>query len=234
MGAQDRARFLKTAGGAALGLSLARAGVAAGATEQTRPKTPGQALKRLQAGNRRYVKGKHELIDTLAARRRDAVGGQKPYAIILTCADSRVPPELIFDENIGQLFVCRVAGNIIDPHTIGSIEYSVANFGSLLIVVMGHQSCGAVKDSITLYEAGKKAPGDIQSIVDAIIPVIKANPRNGLDDKAYLEKVIKANARVVAKSLHQRSTIIRNAVDTNKLKIVSAEYSLASGKVDYV
>jgi carbonic anhydrase len=231
METRDRASFLMGAGGAALGLTFAGAGTATAGVNKKRPTTPAQALARLKAGNKNYVKGNHELIDTLAQRRRDAVGGQKPYAIILSCADSRVPPEIIFDENVGQLFVCRVAGNIIDPHTIGSIEYSVANFGSLVIMVMGHQSCGAVRDSITLVEAGKKAPGDIQSIVDAITPVIKANPRNGLDDKAYVDKIIKQNARIVAKSLHQRSTIIRNAVNHKKLQIVSAEYSLETGKV---
>jgi carbonic anhydrase len=229
--ARDRRGFLVRVGGTALGLTFAGAAAGARTKDKKRPTTPAQALARLKAGNRNYVKGNHELINTLAARRRDAVGGQRPYAIILTCADSRVPPELIFDENIGSLFVCRVAGNIIDPHVLGSIEYSVANFGSLLIMVLGHQSCGAVKDTITLVEAGKKAPGDIQSIVDAITPVVKANPRNGLNDKAYIEKVTKANARVVAKSLHQRSTIIRNAVNQKKLQIVSAEYSLESGKV---
>jgi carbonic anhydrase len=231
MEARDRASFLLGAGGAALGLTLAGTGPASAATGMKRPTTPAQALARLKAGNKRYVKGDHELIDTLAERRRDAVGGQRPYAIILSCADSRVPPELIFDENIGELFVCRVAGNILDPHVIGSIEYSVANFGSLLIMVMGHQSCGAVKDTIKLVEAGKTAPGDIQSIVETITPVVKANPRNGLDDHAYLDKIVKKNAQIVAKSLHQRSTIIRNAVNHKKLQIVSGEYSLESGQV---
>jgi carbonic anhydrase len=224
----DRTTFLAVSGSAAVGLTVSSA---ASASPEKRPTTPKQSLDALMAGNARFVKGKLTAVHAIAERRRDVVGGQKPYAVILTCADSRVPPEHIFDKGLGDIFVCRVAGNILDPHVIGSIEYSVATFGSLLVMVLGHQSCGAVKDTIALVEAGKEAPGDIQSIVETITPVVKANPRRGLDDKAYLDKVIKANARIVAKSLHQRSAILRNAVNQKKLQIVPAEYSLATGKV---
>jgi carbonic anhydrase len=224
----DRTSFLAVAGGAAVGLTVS---APASAYETDRPTTPKQALDRLMAGNRRFVKGKLTAANAIKERRRDVAGGQKPFAILLTCADSRVPPEHVFDQGLGDLFVCRVAGNILDPHVIGSIEYSIANFQSLLLMVVGHQRCGAVKDTIKLLEAGKKAPGDIQSIVETITPVVKANPRGGLGDDAYLDKVIKANARIVAKSLHQRSTIIRNAVNHKKLEIVPSEYSLDSGRV---
>jgi carbonic anhydrase len=224
----DRASFLVAAGGAAVGLTVSPA---ASAAEATRPKTPREALARLQAGNRRYVRGKHEIFDTIAERRRETAGGQRPYAIVLTCADSRVPPELIFDAHLGSVFVCRVAGNILDPHTVGSIEYSIANYQSLVLMVLGHQRCGAVKDTIKLVEAGKEAPGSIQSIVQTITPVVKATPRGRLGDDAYLDKVIRANARTVANALPQRSAIIKNAVSARKLRIVPAEYSLDSGRV---
>jgi len=230
MDGHDRASFLLAAGGAALGMTLTGAGAAAAATAK-RPKTPAQALARLKKGNLRYVRGDHEIIDTIKERRLDTAGGQQPYAIILTCADSRVPPELIFDEGLGALFVCRVAGNIIDPHVIGSIEYSIANFHSLLVMVLGHQHCGAVKDTIKLVEAGKKAPGSIQSIVDSIQPVVKANPRRGQGDAAYVDRVITANAQSVSKSIPQRSAIVRNAISHGKLMMVPAEYSLETGKV---
>jgi carbonic anhydrase len=234
MSSHDRASFLLAAGGAAVGVTLTGAGAASAASSKKRPTTPAQAIARLKKGNNRYVRGYHEIIDSIEERRRDSAGGQKPYAIILTCADSRVPPELIFDEGLGQLFVCRVAGNIIDPHIIGSIEYSILNFHSLVVVVLGHQHCGAVKDTIKLVEAHKKAPGSIQSIVEAIGPVVKANPRHGLGDEAYVDKIMKANARLVAKSITQRSTIVRNAISQGKLEVIPADYHLESGKVEYI
>jgi carbonic anhydrase len=224
----DRTAFLAATGGAAVGLTMSST---ASARPEAHPKTPKQALDLLMAGNARFVKGKLTAVKAIVERRRDVAGGQKPYAILLTCADSRVPPEHIFDKGLGDIFVCRVAGNILDPHIIGSIEYSIATFGSLLVMVLGHQSCGAVKDTIKLVEAGKKAPGSIQSIVETITPVVKANPRGNLGDDAYLDKVIKANTRGVAKSLQAHSAIVRSAITQKKLEVVSAEYSLDSGKV---
>ena len=188
-------------------------------------------LARLEKGNARFVKGKLHAVHAIAERRADVAGGQRPWAIVLTCADSRVPPEHIFDATLGELFVCRVAGNILDPHVLGSMEYAIANFGSPLLMVLGHQHCGAVKDTVELVEKGGKAPGSIQSIVDTIAPVVRATRRGNSRAAAYLDRVIKANARAVAKSIPQRSTIARNAVSRRKLRIVVAEYSLASGKV---
>jgi carbonic anhydrase len=231
MESHDRASFLLAAGGAAVGLTLAGAGEAAGAYEKSRPKTPSQALALLTAGNARFVKGKLKSVNAIVERRQDVRGGQKPYAILLTCADSRVPPEHIFDKSLGDVFVCRVAGNILEPHIIGSMEYSVVNFASLILMVLGHQRCGAVKDTIKLVEKGGKAPGSIQTIVDAIAPVVRATKRGSLGDDAYLDKVVKANARAVTKSVLQRSAIIRKAVDSKKLRVLAAEYSLDSGKV---
>ncbi|MBA3716873.1 MAG: carbonic anhydrase [Actinobacteria bacterium] len=223
----DRTSFLVATGGAAVGLTV----TGAAAAPESRPRTPKQALDRLMAGNGRFVRGKLTSVKAIVERRRDVAGGQKPYAILLTCADSRVPPEHVFDKGLGEIFVCRVAGNILEAQIIGSIEYSVTHFDSLLVMVLGHQRCGAVNDTIKLVEADKKAPGHIQSIVDAIAPVVRANPRNGLPDAAYVDKIVKANARAVTKSLLQRSAILRSAVSAKKLNVVAAEYSLDSGKV---
>jgi len=228
---QDRASFLLATGGAAVGLTLAGAGEAAGASEKRRPKTPRQALALLMAGNARFVKGKLNSVNAIVERREEVRGGQKPYAIVLTCADSRVPPEHIFDKSLGDIFVCRVAGNILDPHIVGSMEYAFEHFGSLLLMVLGHQRCGAVTDTIKLVEKGGKAPGSIQTIVDAIAPVVRATKRGSLGDDAYLDKVVKANARAVTKSVLQRSRIIRHGVDAKKLRVLAAEYSLDSGRV---
>lgn len=158
-------------------------------------------------------------------------GKQKPWAIVLTCADSRVPPEHIFDVSLGDIFVCRVAGNILESHILGSIEYSIVNFHSPLLMVLGHQRCGAVNDTIKLVASGEKAPGSIQSIVETITPIVHANPRGRLGDDAYVDKVVKANARAVAKSIRQGSAIVRNAVSAKRLNVVAAEYSLDSGRV---
>jgi carbonic anhydrase len=196
-----------------------------------RPKTAARALARLKAGNKRYVDGRHELLDEIADRRRDSAGGQRPYAVILSCADSRVSPELIFDESVGALFVCRVAGNISTPQILGSVEYAVASFGSPLVMVLGHQRCGAVTATVELLAAGEQAEGSAQSIVDAIAPVVHATKRGRAGEAAYLDKVIRANARAVAESIAKQSEIIRDAVAARKLKVVSGRYSLDSGKV---
>src|SRR5262245_10881376 len=197
----------------------------------TRPTTPAKALARLRAGNKRYVDGRHELIDDIAARRRESAGGQEPYAVILTCADSRVSPELIFDESIGDLFVCRVAGNVLTPQILGSAEYAVTSFGSPLLMVLGHQRCGAVTATIELLAKGDRAQGSAQSIVDAIAPVVRATKRAGLGETAYLDRVVRANAKAVARSVVKQSKMIRSAVSAKKLRVVSAAYSLDSGKV---
>ncbi len=224
----DRTTFLLAAGGATVGLALAEG--ASGAVDR-RPKTPSEALKRLLAGNARFVRGKLTSVKAIAERRSDVAAHQKPFAILLTCADSRVPPEHIFDQSLGHIFVCRVAGNILEPHIIGSIEYAVEHFHSPLVMVLGHQRCGAVTDTIKLVKEGGKAPGSIQSIIDAIAPVVRATKRGHLGDDAYLDKVIKANARTVARSIRQRSKIVSDAVSARKLRVVAAEYSLDSGKV---
>lgn len=229
MQGQDRASFLLAAGGAAIGLSLT--GSAEASTAAPHPATPKQALDRLMAGNAKFVKGKLEAVNTIVERRRDVAGKQKPWAILLTCADSRVPPEHIFDANLGDLFVCRVAGNILEAQIVGSIEYSITNYHSPLVMVLGHQRCGAVTDTIKLVEHGGRAPGSIQSIVDAIAPVVRATKRGSLGDAAYLDKVIAANTRAVTRSVQQRSAIVRNAISAKKLRVVAAEYSLDSGKV---
>jgi carbonic anhydrase len=124
-----------------------------------------------------------------------------------------------------------VAGNILEPHIIGSIEYAIEHFHSPLVMVLGHQRCGAVTDTIKLVEKGGKAPGSIQTIVDAIAPVVHATPRGRLGDAAYLDKVINANARAVRRAVLQRSKIVSDAVSARKLRVVAAEYSLDSGRV---
>ncbi|WP_424961052.1 carbonic anhydrase [Ekhidna sp.] len=157
-------------------------------------------------------------------RRSELVGGQSPWAIVLSCADSRVVPELAFDTGLGELFVLRVAGNIANTDTIASIEYAVAHLGTGVIVVMGHESCGAVGAAL----AGGDNGYNLNHLLAQIEP---AKAQAGSDD---VNTVVKKNAELSANDLYDRSSIIKGAVDGGKLKIVSAFYNLGSGKVDFI
>ena len=229
----DRREFLRAAMGglAVLGGGLLPAAASA-ATPSAPEMTPAQGLQRLMAGNARFVSGQSRAAGALVQRRADVAGKQKPYAMILACADSRVPPEHVFDEAVGDLFVCRVAGNISEPTTVGSFEYAFAMFGTpVVLIVMGHQRCGAVVDSIALTKSGEKAPGSIGSIVEKIQPSIKAVKQGSMSDAAYAEAVVRANAKYVATDLLDDSSILKGAVKDGKLLVVPAYYSLDSGKI---
>jgi carbonic anhydrase len=234
---QDRASFLRAAGGVALaGVSLARApharaARAAAAAGAPPVLTPDQALRRLMAGNARFASGRLRGGNGIAGRRADVAGGQTPFAVVLTCADSRVAPEYVFDQRLGDIFVCRVAGNILDPGILGSIEYAVAHFHSTAVVVLGHQRCGAVTDTVELVETRGSAPGSIEKIVDAIRPAVAATRRGSLSHRDYVEAVIRTNARLVARAMPARSRSLRSAIGAGRLRVVPGHYSLDSGRV---
>jgi carbonic anhydrase len=197
--------------------------------------TPDAALARLMAGNAKFVAGSLQPSEALVERRADVANGQRPFAMVLTCADSRLPPEHIFHETVGDLFVCRVAGNILEPGALGSFEYAIAMIGSpAVLMVLGHEHCGAVKDSIALTKAQQKAPGDIAVIVDAIAPVIAATPQGSMSDAAYVQAVMIANAKHVAHEIATRSEIVEKAIAAHQLKVVAARYALDSGKVTLI
>ena len=182
-----------------------------------------QVLQRLKEVNERFVsnKLKGELQDD--KRRSELTGGQSPWAIVLSCADSRVVPEIAFDTGLGELFVLRVAGNIANTDTIASIEYAVAHLGTEIIVVMGHESCGAVGAALSGGDNGY----NLNHLLAQIEP---AKAQAGSSD---VNVVVKKNAELSANDLYDRSAIISGAVDSGKLKIVSAFYNLGSGKVDF-
>jgi carbonic anhydrase len=186
------------------------------------PSTPDEALDLLLAGNARFVEG-HAAGHDLVARREQVAGAQHPFAVVLSCSDSRVPSELVFDQSLGDLFVCRVAGNVLDPIVLGSIEYAVAQFSPLLVVVMGHERCGAVTAALELAEAGGAVKGSINAVVDAFGPAI----RPGIS----VEAAVRANAEATARAIVERSQIVRSAVESGALRVVAAEYSLDSGRV---
>ena len=184
-----------------------------------------EVLDRLKAGNARFVSDKLDGKLQNSDRRGSLTGGQQPYAIILSCADSRVVPELAFDAGLGELFVCRVAGNVANSSTIASIEYAVAHIGSPVIVVLGHESCGAVTAAIGGGDNGY----NLNHLLAHVAPAMAAS-----SEDATVNDVVKKNAELTVEELKTRSGIIRDAVDNGKLQIVPAYYNLGSGKVDYL
>lgn len=195
--------------------------------------TADEALSRLLDGNKRYVESKMNACgETTASAREKLAKGQKTYAIILSCSDSRVPPEIIFDKSLGEIFVVRVAGNVPDPIVLGSVEYAAEHLGSPLVMVLGHERCGAVKATV---DANGKGEGNIGAIVKAIAPALKKAKKDkncDVKDKDKLvECVVDANAKMVAQNLTKQSKIIKEMVHEGKLKIVAAKYDLDDGKV---
>jgi carbonic anhydrase len=193
------------------------------------PKTPDEALARLLAGNKRFVQGKPEHPRRDSAQRIKTAQGQKPFAIILTCSDSRLAPEDIFDEGLGSLFVVRVAGNTAtDPVLIGSMEYSVITFGSVLLMVLGHTDCGAVKATIDVVTKGESLPGELDAVTHPIEPAVQAVQSQPADQ--ILDSAIHENVKLTQEGLGQIPTFA-DAVQSAKLKIVGYEYQLKTGKV---
>jgi carbonic anhydrase len=186
--------------------------------------SPSAALDKLMAGNKRFTSGRmisHE--QDLAILKQKTEGKQEPFAAVLSCADSRVPVELVFDQSIGQIFVTRVAGNLITPEIIGTLEYGAAVLATKVILVMGHSNCGAVKATIL----GKDVPGQISSLFPHIQPAVDQAGSN-------LEAATKANAKIQAMLLRQSSTVISGLVKAGSVKVVAGYYDLGTGAVTLV
>lgn len=195
------------------------------------------ALARLREGNRRFVEGKggsHLVLDH--SRRNELVAGQKPFAIILGCSDSRVPAELVFDQGLGDLFVIRIAGNIVAPSQIGSVEFAAAQFGTPLVVVLGHSRCGAIAATIEeVLRPAKNTSRNIHSIVErirpSVVPLVATELRH--DHDALVGHAVRANVRASANHLRHGSEILEQMIKDGQLMIVGAEYSLETGAVDF-
>jgi carbonic anhydrase len=189
--------------------------------QQEMPATPDAALQRLMDGNKRFAADQLlSFAEDLRILKANTVDKQEPFAAVLSCADSRVPVELVFDQTIGQLFVTRVAGNFTTPEIMGSLEYGALELGTKVILVLGHSSCGAVKATMQ----GNSVPGEISSLFAHIQPAVDMA---GGD----LEKAIKENARIQARLLSESSTVLSGLVKEGKLKIVAGYYDLSTGKV---
>jgi carbonic anhydrase len=170
------------------------------------------------------MRHKEQHPDQSSARQRQLVAGQHPFAVILGCADSRVPPELLFDQGLGDLFVIRVAGNIVDDVVLGSLEYAVEHLGTKLIVVLGHEKCGAVSAAVE----GGGADGHLNALVAAIQPSVAATARDPGDK---IHNCVIENARRVARQIRQSEPVLKEAAERNGLKVLAADYALDTGKV---
>ncbi len=183
--------------------------------------TPDAAMTELMAGNKRFVAGRmtaHE--HDLAILKQKTVEKQEPFAAVLSCADSRVPVELVFDQSIGHIFVTRIAGNVLTPEVVASLEYGVTVLGTKALLVMGHAGCGAVRATIQ----GKEVPGQISALYPHIQPAVDQAGDN-------LEAATKANARIQAALLRESSTVVSVLVKQGKVKVAAAYYDLVSGRV---
>jgi len=220
--ASSRRRFLETTLGGTLGGLAAAVGM-----EFTTPRptlaqstlTPDSALQELMEGNQRFAAGRltaHE--QDLAILKSNAIDKQEPFAALLSCADSRVPVELVFDQSIGHVFVTRIAGNVVTPEVIASLEYGVAVLGTKVIFVMGHSNCGAVKATIQ----AKEVPGQISALFPHIQPAVDQVGSN-------VEAATKANAKIQAALLREASTVISTFANQGKLKVVAGYFDIASG-----
>src|SRR6266404_9370669 len=186
-----------------------------GAAEPAHPDqptvSPAEAVSRLKEGNGRYTSGNQQHPHESAERRAELTKSQHPFAVIVSCSDSRVPPEIVFDQGLGDLFVLRVAGNVINDESLGSIEYAVDHLAVRLIVVLGHQRCGAVKAAKDTIAAKGEAPGHIQSLVTAIKPAVEATVNRDLD------ATIEANVKDVVQVLRTSAPILKPKVDSGEL-----------------
>ena len=230
----SRRRFLQGVGTSAGAIAVAAVPIGmtaafAASTPATPSMTPNAALRRLAAGNKRFVDGnlRHPRRD---GKRRAAVAeGQAPFAVVLGCADSRVPPEVVYDEGLGNIFTVRIAGNTgADAVVVGSVEYSISVLGSAVVVVLGHEECGAVKAAIDVAKNGTQLPGDLPAVVAPIVPVVQSLSSTPEDE--LLDAAIKANINTAVAEL-SANDVIAEAIAAGTVKVVGREYLLKSGKV---
>jgi carbonic anhydrase len=222
--AMSRAMLLRAV--AATGLTAAGNANAFAAAPANTPVAPGEALRRLVAGNARFVSGRLTQRNEVTERRLALTGHQAPFAAILSCSDSRVPPELVFDQNVGDLFVYRNAGNFVQPAVLGTMEYGYSALGTRLIVVLGHEACGAVKATYDAIADQKPLPPNLNVIEDAIAPGI----RSEVSAKAGMHRAVEANAKAQAARFAD-SPVLGPAITRGELRVVAADYDFVSGKV---
>ncbi|MGU3665110.1 carbonic anhydrase [Methylobacterium sp. A49B] len=192
---------------------------------------PAEALKLMKEGNENFKNEAPSLSANGRERRLELARGQAPFCVLVGCSDSRVSPEILFGRGLGELFIVRNAGNTVDTAALGSIEYAVGVLGVPLVVVLGHQSCGAVAAAVDVVQKNATFPGVIGEMVQPIVPAVLEAKSQGGD---LLEASVRMNARRVAKRLTTQSLVIKDALDTGKVKVVGARYGLSDGHVEWM
>jgi carbonic anhydrase len=198
---------------------------------------PASALRRLQEGNARFVANRRTKAMTSPDRRAEVAENQQPFAVILGCSDARVPAEIVFDQGLGDLFVIRVAGNVVAPSGVGSVEFAVERFGVQLVVVLGHTRCGAIDATLeVLAHPDQPQSRGLRSIVDRVRPAIEglvaADP--GRDRTRLVQEAVRANIRASVNQLRHGSEIVERLVLAGRLQVTGAEYALDSGEVTFL
>ena len=224
-----RRLFISAATAAAGAIALPTA-AALGAGPKPARMTPSEALAELMDGNARYVSGRSKHFGS-SPHREELAAGQHPFAMVLSCSDSRVPPEIVFDQSPGDLFVVRIAGNFAEDDGIGSLEYALSHFGSALLLVLGHSSCGAVHATVDTLKAGKtfaSVPGNIADIVKALTPAAASVLHQPGDVYA---NATAANVRANVAKLRSQGTILAPAARNGTLRVAGGVYDLKSGRV---
>ncbi|MBW3636052.1 MAG: carbonic anhydrase [Armatimonadetes bacterium] len=194
--------------------------------------TPADALRELKAGNSRFYGGVARRPELSANERRAQVLSQTPFAAVIGCSDSRVPTEIVYDQGLGSLFIARVAGNIADPATLGSIEYAVEHLKSHIVVVMGHEGCGAVKAAMLPAAVRAREPENVRYLLDQIVPAVTGLPAIR-DEKARMREAVVSNVRLQVHKLRQ-NPVIQRAEKSGKITVVGAFYEIGSGAVDFL
>ena len=196
-----------------------------------------EALERLRAGNLRFVSERSRSGDSVTGTRRSEVAaGQQPFAIILGCSDSRVPAEIVFDQGLGDLFVIRVAGNIVAPSQVGSVEFAAARYDTRLVLVLGHSQCGAILATLEeLQRPTENQSRNLQSIVDRVRPSVESLLATPLrhDRDALIQQAVRANIRASVNHLQHGSEVLEQLIQEGGLRVVGAEYSLETGLVEF-
>lgn len=193
--------------------------------------TPQQAWDTLVEGNRRFVSGTTQRPHSDGERRRELVAGQAPQAVIFGCGDSRVPAEMIFDQGLGDLFVVRTAGHVLDPSVLGSIEFGTEVLRAPLVVVLAHKSCGAINATLAAEETGDMPPGYLHTIIERVMPSILHGRKHGLTTGEQFEA---EHARATSELLPQRSQLIRDRIDAGQLAVVAVHYDIGEGEAHVV
>lgn len=193
-----------------------------------------EVFTKLVEGNKRFVTGNLAQKDLGESKRKELAKGQRPFAIVVSCSDSRVPPEIIFDQGLGDIFVIRVAGNVVDKIALGSIEYAAEHLHTPLLIILGHTHCGAVTAAVDEEEKKGKAEGNIKAIVTKILPAVKKAKAKGGSREEIIDNAIKENVLLVKEEIEKKSPILRRLIKKGELKVVTAVYDIVSGKVEII